>query len=88
MRNKNIFIRKETAFSVLRGNGLPVFANVVGYADGNVYYAVDYPEPARKGSWRWHYADYDTRSGTYVKPLEDFLARFAPDYDNEYGQFA
>jgi hypothetical protein len=94
MRNKNIFIRKETAFSVIYGNNLPVFANVVGYHDGNVHYEVDYPTPMGKGLWGWHYADNNRgevvvqESGTYIKPLEDFLQRFAPDYDNEYSTFS
>lgn len=96
MRNRNIFIRKESAFSSVYGNGLPIFANVVGYHDGNVHYAVDWPEPiGPRGQWRWHYGDQSyhwndelqQRSGTYVKPLEDFLSRFSPDYDNTYGEF-
>ncbi len=89
MRNKNIFIRKETAFAVVERGGPPVFANVVGFHDGLVHYSVDYPEPAGKGSWRWHYADQpnEARSGTYIKPLDDFLARFSPDYENEFSNF-
>lgn len=92
MRNKNIFIRKESAFSVVHGNGLPVFGNVVAFDEGeNVHYSVDYPEPT-KGGWRWHYADQEyagqrTRSGTYVKPLDEFLKSFMPDLWDEYASF-
>lgn len=85
MRNRNVFIRKDTAHYCER-NPFPVFAHVTGYHDSKVYYQVDYPEPVRAGH-RWHYASRDARSGTYIKPLEEFLSRFAPDYDNSYGAF-
>lgn len=90
MRNRNIFIRKPTAMQT----GGPVFAHVTDYVDGDVYYEVDYPVQTKKGHF-WHYSDRTHRysgeamsSGTYIKPLEDFLTVFAPDYENEYSRFA
>lgn len=94
MRNKNIFVRKETQFSLEHGSGLPVFANVKAFVGGLVHYAVDWPVPQGKRDWRWNYADSvdfaDNRmeSGTYILPLENFLARFAPDVFDEYARFA
>lgn len=90
-RNKNIFVRKETAWSCVNGNKLPVFAEVVKYEGGNVHYLVDYPQPMGK-SWRWHYSDATyleeaQSSGTYIKPLEEFLTRFTPDFENEIARF-
>ena len=95
MRNKNIFIRKETAFAIA-AKDLPTFAHVTGYHDGNVHYEVDYVENAKKGEWRWHYADnpaypgadFPAHSGTHIKPLEEFLSRFSPDVWNEYSEYA
>lgn len=86
-RNKNIFIRKETLFS-LESTNLPVFAMVVGYHQGSVHYIVDYPERYKKNQYIWHYSKDEQESGTYIKPLEEFLQRFSPDYDNEYQHFS
>lgn len=86
MRNRNIFIRKETAFSC-EHNRHPVFAHVRGYHDGNVHYSVDYPESAGRGKWQWHYADNNNESGTYIKPLEEFLERFSPDVFDEFSGY-
>lgn len=83
--NKNIFIRKETAQSCLQG-GLPVLANVLGYnkENGNVVYEVDYQERDRSSAIRWHYADVGEPTTVYVKPLEEFLSRFMPEYLAEF----
>ncbi len=81
MRNRNIFIRKETAFSCANNNP-PVFALVKDFVDGNVYYVIDYLEQGR--TRKWHYADNDRRSGTYIVPLDAFLSRFMPDFSDEY----
>ena len=68
MRNKNIFLRKETAYSVVerRGDVFPTFALVIGHHLTDdidmVHYKVDFIEPMRVGKgktkphWRWHYA--------------------------------
>lgn len=88
-RNKNIFIRKETAFSVLHGNGHPVFANVIGYdpAVGNVVYEVDYPVSVKKHTVIWHSEIVESDPTIYVKTLDDFLSRFAPDVFDEYRSY-
>ncbi len=93
MRNRNIFIRKETAFAIA-AKDLPPFAHVTGYHDGNVHYEVDYIE-GRGSKWNWHYADnpaypgadFPAHSGTHMKPLEEFLSRFSPDVWNEYANY-
>lgn len=88
MRNKNIFIRKETMYSVLAGRGnMPVFANVLGYdpSVGNVVYEVDFPVAVKKNEVFWN----SERDGStiYVKPLDEFLSRFAPDLFDEYSSY-
>jgi hypothetical protein len=102
MRDKNIYIRNETAFSCLFGNGLPTFAYVVGtFGEGDdlvVMYRVDYIVRAGKGSWRWRYrdnqqpvpgSDYVVKdSGTYTAPLATFRKMFRPDVFDLYSEFA
>lgn len=101
MRDKNIFIRNESAWSCLFGNGLPTFACVVGtFNEGDdviVMYRVDYPIKSGKGSWRWRYRDntyaneggYVVKdSGTYTARLDHFRHLFRPDLENIYGDFA
>jgi hypothetical protein len=87
MRNKNIFLRKENEFSVNHCGGLPVFAHVTDYVSGNVYYTLDFIEPVGYKDWYWYYGYYNQKSGTYIKPLEEFLERFEPDYWNKFAQY-
>lgn len=93
-RNRNIFVRKENAYNLVeKRDNHPVFAHVVGYNEEKdmVLYEIDYPL-SRKQETHWRYGDspisnetnQQTRSGTYIKTLDDFLALFEPDYYNRY----
>lgn len=67
MRDQTIFIRNESAFSCLFGNGLPVFAKVLGVVpagedsinpdEETIFYQVDYPVRTGAKRWRWRYGD-------------------------------
>lgn len=101
MRDLNIYIRNESAWFCLFGNGLPTFACVVGHHENDdgeviVHYRVDYPVKQGRG-WRWRYHDNQQPidggrfvikdSGTYTASLNHFRKLFRPDVYNIYGQF-
>lgn len=102
MRDKNIYIRNETAFSCIFGNGLPTFAYVVGtFGEGDdmqVMYRVDYPIKVGGNFYRWYYrgnerpvdnGSYVIRdSGTYTASLKHFRKLFRPDVFDIYSDFA
>ncbi len=87
----NIFIRKETAFSLFEGRAdlYTTFANVINYDNENntIHYEVDFIEPSENKTPRWHYSSRESESGTYILPVERFMQRFEPDTDKVYLRF-